>query len=492
MQVKFQTFFILILAFVTVSSSQSAQAQIRKRIIDGTLAPTSEYPYVGLVSVGDSTCTGTLIGSRYVLSAAHCFFDDRNRRVTNLGNISVTLNGSVFGVSNVTVHPAYVPRSSACIDGELDASLIELSTEPQGIASIPLQRTAPQAGSEILLVGFGVQGTGSSGENNTFPPDGFVNFGRTSIESVDPSYVNWTFDRNRAESNTAGGDSGGPAFLDNGSDRVVNSITCGGTGNAGFNSTSSNTRVDLLAPWVDSIVGTAPVDSAPAFIKLPSQTVGRGQQFSYVLQLTGNGPIAFSLLNALPEGLTLEGATIFGTPTVAGRYNIQIAASNAFGQTSGTLPVTVTEFNPDSALSIDSASINFSDNADDLLSLKGKIVFGKSYSPNRASVKITIAALNQSFRLDRNGMGRKKGGFDFFRLNGKLRNGKFTSTKIGFSAGLGDSENLFDKLDSLFPEDAEDGATAPLPIEITINRVSYNRTLTMRYNAASGVWKSSR
>lgn len=485
----FKSSFLLSLIILLACSSLALAQGSKAPIIDGTKAPVSEFPYVAEISLGDSVCSGTLVGEKFVLTAAHCFFDERNRQITNISQFGAVLNGTFYPAAKITIHPSYVSRSSACIERETDAAVMELASAPPiNIPRIALQRNPPQVGSTLLLVGFGTQGTGSRGEDGTFPDAGFVNFGTTVIESVDSSYVNWTFDRNKGEANTAGGDSGGPAFLDENGVRYLNSTTCGGTGNAGFDSTSSNTRVDLLASWVDSIAGTTPTNTAPAYIKLPAQTAGRNKQFSYVLQATGTGPITFTLLNELPDGLTLVGATIFGVPTTSGKYSARINASNEFGNVDGWLPITVTESDPITALSIDSARINFSDDADDLLSIKGKISLGNSFAPNRARVLLTIAQLKESFRLDKNGSARKPRGYDFLALTGKLRRGRFTSSRVGISMGLGDSEDLYDKLDTLFPEEAENGAEAPLPVEVVINGATYSRTIIMRYNASRDLW----
>jgi hypothetical protein len=485
----FSSFF---LAFVSISLISSPAFSAEKRpIIDGTLVSATKYPYVALVNAGESICTGTLISPNHVLTAAHCFFDENNQKMSDLSAITIVLNNEVYQTTRLTVHPTYVPRSSACIEGETDAAILELNTSASSITPIEIQRAVPQAGTELLLVGFGTQGTGAKGEDDTLPEEGFVNEGYTILEGVTDSYVNWTFDKDRNESNTASGDSGGPAFEFVNGTPVLNSITCGGTGNAGFGTTSDNTRADLLGAWADAVVGNAPGGTKPAFIKLAPQTIGKGQTFSYELQATGSGTISFAAAK-LPKGLTLKGSTISGKPRVVGRFSTKITASSAFGRATGTMQFIVTDFNPASALSIDSVVVNFYDEDVELLTIKGKVTLGKSFGPNKAPVKVTVAHLKNSFKLNSNGSANVRGGFDFFKLIGKLNGGKFTSTRVSFSTGLGDSETLYDKLATLFPEEAADGETAPLPIEVNINGVTYSRTVQLKYNGETGEWRSGR
>ena len=282
----------LIVAFsLSAKTTISAQAQddYSSKIIDGSLRPVSEYPMVAQLYIADSTCTGTLVGSRYLLTAAHCFFDENSRLITKTNEMSALLNGNTYNVSKVTIHPSYVSRNNACISNETDAAVIELKSDVSGITPVPLSRNAPVVGTRVLLVGFGIQGGGSRGEDGTFPEDGFVNIGYTTIERVtDNLYVDWDF--NPGESNTASGDSGGPAFTDIDGVRYLHSITCGGTGHSEYGTESTNTRADAIASWVDSIISGSNGGGGGAVnsLKLSKVKIDFGDNNNYTLLIQGS------------------------------------------------------------------------------------------------------------------------------------------------------------------------------------------------------------
>ena len=483
---------VLLGALQIPSTIQSAHARPSTApIIDGTQVPATDYPSVARMDLKDSVCTGSLVAPRFVLTAAHCFFDDRNRLRTDIAQLGATINNVRYNAKKVTINPTYVSRSAACVAGETDSAIMELTTEVTGVTPVTLQRTPPTVGTELTLVGFGTQGTGPRGEDDTFPPDGFVNVGRTTIESVpDNLYVEWNFDRNAGEANTAGGDSGGPAFANIDGVTVLNSITCGGTGNAGFGTSSTNTRVDALAPWIDSVTGAIVENQPPSFISLPSQTTGVGRPFTYTVQVAGTAPISLAA-SGLPDGLTFDGATISGTPTTAGRFTVTLDASNSIGTSSGSLVIVVTAFDPGTALTLRKATVSFAEDADDLLSLSGSIVLGKGFSPRGKTVRVQVGALQDRFKLNSSGFFQRRGGFDIVRLTGRQRNGKYTAATVRFFIGLGDKRSLFESLDSLFPINVDE-LTAEfrvnLPVEIEIAGIKYQQTIPMKYRPSSDSW----
>lgn len=245
--------------------SASLYAQQTLPILDGASAPVSAFPYVARLDISDWICSGTLVAPRYVLTAGHCVTNYSNKVVAPY-KITVRLNDIPFAAKAISVHPSFNPNL-ACEENHYDVALIELQTEAVGIESIPVATTPPALGDELLIAGFGSEGTGQGGEDGIFAQAGTVDFGYTYVEEVTGSYINWRF--NPGESNTGGGDSGGPAFVDIAGQRYVSNITCGGTGDAGFGTWSFNTRVDKVADWIYGVVNhvSAPTASPELTLK---------------------------------------------------------------------------------------------------------------------------------------------------------------------------------------------------------------------------------
>jgi hypothetical protein len=83
--------------------------------------------------------------------------------------------------------------------------------------------------------------------------------------------------------------------------------------------------------------GTAPAITTAS---LPGGTAGTA--YSQTLTATGDTPVTWSIdTGALPNGLTLSNSTISGTPTTAGTSEFTVKATNAAGNDTKALSITV-------------------------------------------------------------------------------------------------------------------------------------------------------
>ena len=213
------------------------------RIVNGQ--PTNAFGSVGII--GDTSggfCSGTLITPNHALTAGHC--------ASGVGNTQgrFTLGGQTFSTTQVHVHPQYNDNTLAN-----DIAIYTLASSVTNVSPSPINRTTPFVGQELTLVGFGGGGTGNSGHTGDF---GTKRVGTTPIDGVTPTLITWSFDNN-SESNTAPGDSGGPAFIELSGVSYVAGVTSGGDrADAGIGDNSFDTRVDAFASWITSITGQSP------------------------------------------------------------------------------------------------------------------------------------------------------------------------------------------------------------------------------------------
>ncbi|QDU40421.1 Trypsin [Maioricimonas rarisocia] len=256
------------------------------KIINGT--PTDQFDTVGIVgdNVFGGFCTGTLITPTHVLTAGHCA-----QGVGDTEGIFV-LDGNVYTTSNVYVHPNYNAFTLAN-----DIAIYELSQPVVGVTPSPLFDGIPQVGMELILVGYGAGGD-ASGHNGDF---GTLRVGTTELEFVGATTIEWNFDI-PSESNTAPGDSGGPAFVDiNGTLEIIG-VTSGGTKqNAGLGDHAFDTRVDAFSNWIDAVTSDEIVD-----INGPS-SASAGTVINYTITGATPGERVYFVYGTQPGSFTVPG-----------------------------------------------------------------------------------------------------------------------------------------------------------------------------------------
>ncbi|HWP65727.1 MAG TPA: trypsin-like serine protease [Candidatus Limnocylindria bacterium] len=235
------------LGLVAAMLVTSASAAMRQAPIVNGVA-TVDHPAVGaLLFPGEAArasllCSGTLIGCRTLLTAAHCV-----ERTSPSSLVVYFQHFGFAGVSAITVHPDYRFPTA-------DLAVLTLSTTVTGIAPAAIDVVGGQAaGSGGTIVGFGR--SGGTSQDYGLKRQGRVTLSPCSGGLSDASSICWVFappiGAPGEDSNTCNGDSGGPLLLDGDGTARVAGVTSGGSSPTCLAvDLSHDTRVSAFASFV--------------------------------------------------------------------------------------------------------------------------------------------------------------------------------------------------------------------------------------------------
>lgn len=188
---------------------QLAEPELGSRqgaIVNG--APTTgDAAVVALVHRGQSFCTGTLVGRRTVVTAAHCLPPHIDLRLDDIevffGSRLGESGGFTMPVVDGLAHPSWSPERVAGDIGLL-ALAHDAPAEPVAMAYDDLSILSV-AGDPVRLVGFGITARDGAG-------GGTKREGMAMVEAIDASSLYL----DPGPASTCNGDSGGPLFLQQG------------------------------------------------------------------------------------------------------------------------------------------------------------------------------------------------------------------------------------------------------------------------------------
>ncbi|MBX2881407.1 MAG: serine protease [Granulosicoccus sp.] len=258
---------LFVICYSTIVAAQAAP-----RVIGGTTVPDDRYPFMVAVyydPTGDGSfvtdCGGTIVGSRWIMTAAHCMLDFGTLEPIEASRVAIRAGvldlddvdqGKLIVAKNIYIHPNFSIETKAA-----DIALIELA-EPVNAPAISL----PVTGSNVPAVGelANITGWGQIDTQGTYPSD--LQEGSVQIVAYSQCMPFYYQDPQIDERFCAGGvasggrnwcpgDAGGPIFVERDGLWVQAGISIGGR----LCRNESNipgvyTRLSSHTDWVAGIV----------------------------------------------------------------------------------------------------------------------------------------------------------------------------------------------------------------------------------------------
>lgn len=265
-------------------------------------AAASPFAGVGSLTVNGSPYSGSVIGSRFVITAAHVV----DGVAPDAMRFMVTTGGGTqsYGVANVYVHPDYTGFNNPDVNDDL--AIVELATPVAADVPVYGLRRAPLAtGTALTLVGYGASGYGDvgvtvggsgtvrrvgqnaadafSGDDERVKPLGMFEVYAFDFDGPDAgsNVFGGATLGNGVETTVAGGDSGSAALVPGDDGRWllagVNSFTASiqaGQPPGTFGTVGGGMLLSGYTEWIDGILSPVPEPGAWAQLGLGLAVLG--------------------------------------------------------------------------------------------------------------------------------------------------------------------------------------------------------------------------
>ncbi|PVU85718.1 hypothetical protein BB561_006910 [Smittium simulii] len=222
-------------------NSSLRNRDLSNRVINGKVANFDDYPFAaflyGTYENGGEACAGALIAPNVVVTAAHCFFDNKNtifstsKYLISVGSIqNIQNNSNRYSPSKIIVNPNYEAST-----GKNDVGLIILSKDVSSSIATPVKiyNKNVQDGMSATAAGWGV--TSNSASASVSSTLNYVDINISSEKACSELNENWKSNDQysicatvKDEKDTCYGDSGGPLITNISGSPLIIGVTSNG------------------------------------------------------------------------------------------------------------------------------------------------------------------------------------------------------------------------------------------------------------------------
>lgn len=315
---------VALMAALAASPASAEPAAPTTDVINGTIVPNDpdEWPFAVALLSGNSDpywdqfCGGSLISSKYVLTAAHCV-DGITPTHVLVGQKALSgSGGEMIAVTNIQAHPQY---NSTTMNA--DVAVLELAQSATTGSPITMASSAtdPTAGQTVKVAGWGNRST----EDSDYPDDLYeASVDVVANSTCDSAYgVGSIFASNLCAAYFAGlnsrdtcqGDSGGPLVYDHPTEGLVLAgVTSWGNGCAEEPYPGVYARVSSFKSWVSGVIGRA-VSISPNTVNVGSSAVGVPVSATAVVRSSGGEAVTVnSAAITAGSGFSIDSTTCTG------------------------------------------------------------------------------------------------------------------------------------------------------------------------------------